>query len=218
MNYNLFPSMKAIQMYERLSEQSFLKLDDTPDNLIIFLYCVLCAHPENNFHMTYNYALENFFPKHIESLMGRFVGEMEYINQFKKEEKKDDSSINTEEKSSPNEEEPLFLSSLIPILTSDCGLDINYVMNELPYTEIESFINYNVSKKREMMEEQRFWTFLTICPHIDSDKIKGPEDLFEFSWETNERKETSKKKMEADRQRLIELGFIKENKTEDSSI
>ena len=217
MNYNLFPSMRAIQLYERLTNESFLKLEDNPDNLVAFLYCVLISHPENDFHFTFNAACSFFFPKNLENLISSFVNEMEFINQFKRTEtKEDDSSINSEEKSSPNEEEKVFLSSLIPVLVSDCGLDINFVMNELMYTEIESYINYSVSKKREEMEEQRFWTYLQMAPHIDSKKIKGPEDLFEFTWETDKRKDEAKKKMEIDRQKLIEIGIIKENKEENS--
>lgn len=213
MNYNLFPSLKAIQLYERYTHQSFLKLEETPENIIIFIYCVLCAHPENNFRMTYEGACSEFFPKYAERLVYEFTSEMEYINQFKKAETNNDSTINDEEKSSPDEGETLFLSSLIPVLISDCGLDTHYVLDEMPYTLIEEYINYNVSKKRETMEEQRFWTYLTICPHIDSKKIKGPEDLFEFSWEQGKKKRVAEEKLKADRARLIELGIIKEDKT-----
>ena len=210
MNYNMFPSMRAIQLYERFTNQSFLKLEETPENIIIFIYCVLVAHPENDFRMTFNTACSQFFPKHANDLIYRFSNEMEFINQFKRTPNEADSSINSEEKSSPKDEEPLFLSSLIPILVNECGLDIRYVLDEFPYTELETFVNYKVERDRERMTEQRFWTYLQIAPHIDGKKIKGAEDLVEFSWEKDKKTTDAINGIRDNRQKLVELGIIKE--------
>ena len=212
MNYNLFPSMRAIQLYERFTNESFLKLEQNPDNILIFIYCVLVAHPENDFRMTFTTACAQFFPKHANELVSKFAGEMEFINQFKRTSDEADSSTNEEETSSPKEEETLFLSSMIPILINECGLDTKYVLDEFPYTELETYVNYKVERDRERMEEQRFWTYLTIAPHIDGKKIKGPEDLFEFTWEKDKKKTAAENKLQADRARLVELGIIKESK------
>ena len=213
MSYNLFPSMKAIQLYERLTDESFINLEKNPENIIKFIYCCLVAHPENKFKLTFEEACESFFIKNINDLMLQFEKEMNFVNQFKVPEK-EDTVVDSGTSQQVEEQEEIFLSSLIPILVSDCGLDINYVMNELRYTEIMNFINYSVSSKREKMEEQRFWTFLQIAPHIDAKKIKGPEDLIEFTWEKDNRKKEAEKKMVTDRQRLIEVGIIKEDKGE----
>lgn len=51
--------------------------------------------------------------------------------------KEETADINTDK-----EDKPIFISQLIPILVSDCNLDINYIMNEMSYTEIDSYINY----------------------------------------------------------------------------
>ena len=66
------------------------------------------------------------------------------------------------------------------------------------------------------MENDRFWTYLTVLPHVDSKKLKEPSDLIEFTWEKDNRKRTAEAKLKADRQRLIELGIITENKEETS--
>ena len=213
MTYNLFPSMRAIKCYEKMTHNSFLDLERNQEDIVKFLYCCLIAHKENNFKYSFEEACNNFFPRHINDLLTEFAFEMNVINQFKEAESTaDDSSIDLTQNSSPKEKENMFLSSLIPILVSDCGLDINYVLDDMPYNDISMYINYNIEKKREAMETQRFWTFLEVMPHISSKaKIKKPEDLIEFTWEKDERVEEAKKKMEIDRERLIELGFIKED-------
>ena len=212
MSYNLFPSMRAIQLYERLTNTSFLELENNPDYILQFIYCCLISHPENEFHLTFNAAVTSFFPKYAESLVSEFTSQLEFVSQFKKPDSNDEGNTEGQETSSPEEKEPLFLSSLIPILVQECGLSIEFVMDRLLYTEIEMYINYNAMKKREDLEYQRFWTYLTIAPHIDSKKIKGPEDIIEFTWEKDEKKTKAEEKLKADRQRLIEVGIIKENK------
>lgn len=217
MNLNIKPNFKAIRYFERLTNVSFLELENKPELVLQYLYCCLIAHPENNFNMTFEEAVKSFFPKYAAQLIEQFAREMTFINQFKdtQEEVIDeaDSSINPQEKSSPKKKETVFLSSLIPILVYDCGLDINYVLNEMDYTDSELYIKSDIEHKREQMENQRFWTYLTILPHVGGKKLKEPKDLIEFPWEKEEKKHDAEKKFKEDRQKLVELGFIKEDKT-----
>ena len=223
MNYNLFPSFKAIRYFERMTSTPFLEIEAHPDLLVNLLYCCLIAHPENDIHMTFDQACEVFIPKHITELVECFGNEMAIIAQFNKEmtSTSDDSSIEIEQKSSPTKEENMFLSSLIPLLVTDCHLDINYVMNEFDYTDTKLYIDNCIEHQHEAMDNQRFWTYLTIAPHLGSKtKIKNPEDLVEFSWEKKEKKEEAEKRMKSERDRLIEIGLIKvedENLTEEKS-
>ena len=218
MTYNIKPNFYAIRLFERMTNTSFLEINDDPILISKVLYCCLVAHHENDFNMTFDEAMISFFPKHIEQLVSDFMKEMNFINQFKADReasnKADDSSIENPENSSPKEEETILFSSIIPILIRDCGLDPKYVLYEMDYSDCEFYIQSSVDKKREDMEEQRFWTYLMMAPHIDGKKIKGPKDLFEFSWEADARKTNAKEKLKVDRQRLIELGIIKENKEE----
>ena len=216
MSYNLFPSMRAIQLYENMTNTSFLDLENNQDKILHLLYCVLVAHPENDFHITFETACNTFFEKNVNTLVAEFTSEMAFIEQFtlKEDETKDDKSTVSDEKSSPKDPKKMFLSSLIPILVTDCHLDIEYVLDKMSYNDIEMYVSYSVSKKQEAMEEQRFWTFLNILPHINSKKIKEPEDLFEFTWEKDKRKEEAEKKLAIDRKRLIEIGIIKPDENE----
>ena len=222
MSYNLFPSFKAIRYFERMTNISFLEIENHPELVLQLLYCCLFAHPENKFRMTYEEAEESFFPKHAEELVLAFSTEMNIINQFNREDEtsSDDSSINSEEKSSPKEKENMFLSSLIPLLIINCHLDTNFVLNEMDYTDTKMYLESSVEHQHEEMENQRFWTYLQIAPHLGSkSKIKEAKDLVEFTWEKEHKKEEAEKKMKTDRQRLIELGIIKEDtEQKDSSI
>jgi len=220
MIYNIRPNFYAIRLFERMTNTSFLDVNDDPILITKVLYCCLIAHPENNFRMTYEEAIASFFPKYIDHFVKKFTEEMLFVNQFKADREAsnqpDDSSIENPENSSPRKEETILFSSVIPILIRDCGLDPKYVLYEMDYSDCEFYIQSAVDKKREDMEEQRFWTYLMMAPHIDGKKIKGPQDLFEFSWEVGEKKTKAEEKLKVDRKRLIELGIIKENKEEDS--
>lgn len=212
------PTFKAIRYFERLTNESFLDLENKPELVLAYLYCCLIAHPENSFNLTFEEALVSFFPQQSQDLIEQFSQEMNFINQFSKTGEdnitEDDSSISNNEKSSPKEQEKVFLSSLIPILVKDCGLDINFVLNEMDYTDTELYINSSVEHKREEMENERFWTYLKILPQIDSKKLKEPADLIEFPWEKEKRKIEAEEKLKRDRQKLIEIGLIKPDEAE----
>lgn len=217
----MIPSFKAIRYFERLTNTSFLELELHPELIFHLMYSCLLAHPENNFRMTFEEAMASFIPEHADELAEQLSIELNIIGQFNKEmtSSEDDSSISKTEKSSPNKEEKLFLSSLIPVLVSTCNLDLDYVMNEFDYTDTKMFIENSVERKHEDMENERFWTYLQIAPHLGSKtKIKKPEDLVEFTWEKEERKEYAEKKMKLDRQRLIEIGLIKVDDKEEETL
>ena len=221
MSYNLFPSFKAIRYFERMTGKSFLELENNPDLLLHLIYCCLLSHPENNFRMTFDDAIAHFFPKHGEELANLFANEMKIINQFNEDmiKQEDDSSINEPDNSSPAKEEKLFLSSLIPLLITNCHLDIDYVLNEFDYTDTKMYLESSVEKHHEEMENQRLWTYLTVAPHISSKaNIKKAEDLIEFSWEKGKRQKEAEEKMKQDREKLIKLGLIEpDNLTEENN-
>ena len=212
MSYNLFPSFKAIRYFERMTETPFLEIESHPELIVNLLYCCLISHPENGVRMTFSEACEEFIPNHLNELVEGFGREMAIIAQFNKEmtSSTDDKSIAGEQKSSPDKKENIFLSSVIPLLITDCHLDTNYVMNEFDYTDTKLYVDNYVQHYHEEMENDRFWTFLQIAPHLGSKtKIKEAKDVVEFSWEKEQKKEDAEKKMVSDRDKLIELGIIK---------
>lgn len=209
MDFNIRPTFKAIRLFERMTNTSFLDIDNNSNLMFHLLYCCLLAHPENNFYMTFETACNEFFPKYAEGLVEDFALEMEILNQFEAVSSSDDSSLNQQEKSSPNKEENMFLSSLIPLLIIDCHLDPDFVLNEMDYTDTELYLKSSVDHYRQAQEDKRFWTYLTVAPHISSKSgIKNADDLIEFSWEKDKKKKEAEEKMKKDRQKLIEIGLL----------
>lgn len=215
MEFNIRPTFKAIRLFERMTSTSFLDIDRNQNLMFHLLYCCLLAHPENNFYMTFETACTEFFPKYAEGLVESFALEMEILNQFEAVSSSDDSSLNQQEKSSPNKEENMFLSSLIPLLIIDCHLDPDFVLNEMDYTDTELYLKSSVDHYRQAQEDKRFWTYLTVAPHISSKSgIKNADDLIEFSWEKDKKKEEAKKNIKRDRQKLIDIGLLQPDENE----
>nr|DAN25549.1 MAG TPA: hypothetical protein [Bacteriophage sp.] len=72
------------------------------------------------------------------------------------------------------------------------GLDAYYAMNEMELCDIPMYLLAYENKRKEIMEERRLWTYLTILPHIDASKmVNGAKDLIAFPWEDNTQKEIS---------------------------
>ena len=144
MNYNIKPSLRAIRFYELMTGTSFLELDQHLEFYFHMLYCCMLAHKENNFNMTFEEAMNEFFPKYGEQMIEEFSHEMTVLNQFKEKDERLDVSVGQEESSSPDKEETMFLSSVIPSLVAECGLDIHYVLDELPYTDINMYVKNSI--------------------------------------------------------------------------
>ena len=60
------------------------------------------------------------------------------------------------------------------------------VRHKLVTRIVEAYEKYE-EKKKEDMEASRLWTYLTMCAHMDSKKIKGPRDIMKFPWEDQPR-------------------------------
>lgn len=202
LDYTLKLNIKSIVLYERLTQNSFASFTPTIENVLPLLYCMLVAN--NEFTSSYEETVEYLFSdekflsdltKKLESLL-KFQGQFSNTTFYKEEiaEYKEDKKKNKEEK-------PVFISQLIPILISDCGLDINYVMYEMNYSEIDLYIHYKDEKQKAEMEDKRFWTYLSMLPHIDSKKCKIT-DLIEFEWEKDKKKKEGLKTIEKDREKF----------------
>ena len=146
----------------------------------------------------------------MKELSERLEKEMKFQSQFKSpfiEENNVSTIDNT------TNDKPIFITQMIPILVVDCGLDINYVLNEMSYTDIDLYIKYKDDKEKTKLEEQRLFTYLTVLPHIDSKKC--PIDKFlPFQWEENEKKEKGMKEIELNQHKLQEFLKSKNNELE----
>lgn len=86
----------------------------------------------------------------------------------------------------PSEESnqtPDTISSIVATLIMN-GLDARYALNEMELYDLPMYIKSYESKKQEEMESSRLWTFLSMLPHIDAQKmVNGAKDLILFPWE-----------------------------------
>lgn len=205
LDYKFKLNIRSIVLYERLTGESFASFKSDVERVIPLIYCILAGNNEINF--SYEEAIEFLFSdeefmkdlsKKLEDSL-RFQSQFSHITFYKDES---DNQVDNEKKLDP--EKPVFISQLIPILVSDCGLSIEYVMNEMHYSEIDSFIHYKDEKYKARMEEKRLFTYLTIAPNIDTKKVTV-EKLLPFEWEKEKKKKEGLKTIERDRAKFEEF-------------
>lgn len=182
-------NIKALIHFEKLTGKSFSDIDfeDYKDSLKLIYCCYYC----NNEDFTYTYdsfekvVLNN--QKQSQKIFNQFNKIVILQNQFTSYRER----VNSTEENTGK----IYVHKLIPILVTNCGLDINYILNEMPVDEIGLYIsNYNINKQEEL-QLQRLWSFYSILPHIGK-KLKSPKDLILFNWEKEE--EINKSKAIAD--------------------
>lgn len=201
--YDLKLNIKSLVLFERLTKTSFQNFNGTIEQIIPLLYCMLVAN--NTFKETYENTIKYLFSDEIflKVLSDKLEKLLKYEEQF-------NASIeniikeNAVELNVEKENKAIFISQLIPILVSDCNLDINYIMNEMNYTEIDSYINYRDTKYKSNLEEKRLFTYLSIIPHIDTKKC-SMQQLLPFDWEIEHKKEQGLKTIEQDKHKLDEF-------------
>lgn len=208
LKYNIKLNIKSIVLYEKLTQESFAYFDGTISKIIPLLYCMLVAN--NDYNETYEDTVTYLFKN--ESLMKdlgeRLEKQMKFQAQFKSPFNEEEINLSDKTDKVSNEKQ-VFITQMIPILVVDCGLDINYVLNEMQYTDIDLYIKYKDDKERTKLEEKRLFTYLTVLPHIDSKKCPI-EKFLPFQWEEKEKKEKGLKEIEMNQHKLQE--FLKSKK------
>lgn len=111
--------------------------------------------------------------KLLNRLFLKYSSTMKYLNQFNA------NTANTESTE-------LTITQLATSLIVKYGVDAHYVMCEMEMWEIEGYFEMAEDKKKEMLTEQRLWTYLDILPHIDGKKISSPQQMLPFVWEEDD--------------------------------
>lgn len=215
---NLKMSIKSIVLFEKMTNIPFSDLSFTeqsilnnPDVFLKLLYCILISHPENQIKYTFEGACEQLFTEQNLVLYSTFLSnEIALMNQFVDSKLlKDVNTDILEDHKEEKEHKSVYMKNLVPILILDCGLDADFVLNELNYTDIDDYLKYREDKHKNDLEEKRLFTYLTISPHIDTKKCKTPEKLLPFPWEKADRKNKAEDGIKNVRDRLLELGILK---------
>lgn len=202
--YKIALNIKSCCMYEQIFDKNFLKMNEAEDVLELMYCCVVVNNP--TLMMTYDtfkvFVEDSKVAKWLEKEYRKIS---EFNAQIKKKEPEVDAGVEKEE-----EAQELTMTDIASTLIVKYGIDPHYVMFEMELWEIQAYLTAaDVQRKAELVE-RRFWTYLTIAPHIDSKKIKKPEDLVPFEWEKGENKPTIDSKTTA-----AALGFLR-GKTEEN--
>lgn len=202
-DFKLKINMKTILLYEEMSGKSFYEVGG--EDIMLLIYCSLVVN--NDLSITKNHfdiIMKN--EKIARELMTKCQSELDFIQQFIKTD--DKVKQETEEVEKDNK-----VSNVVNMILLQNNLDINYVMYEMRLWELAPLIKTIEEKTKVDMVEKRFWAYLNICPHIDSKKIKGPEDILPFPWEKDNKKEAALKFMDDNNEAI--KAFFNKNKKED---
>lgn len=205
--FKLKLNMKTILLYEEMSGKSFY--DVGGEDIMLLIYCALVVN--NDLTITkahFDTIMKN--EKIARELMSKCQSELDFMQQFTP--KMEDSE--TQELDGEILENTK-ISDIIHMLILQHDLDINYVMYQMRLWEIAPLVKTIGEKVKSDMVEKRFWTYMTICPHIDSKKVKGPESLLPFPWEKENKKKDAIKFMEKNKQGI--MSFFNKDKKEENN-
>lgn len=207
--YKLRLNIKACCLYEQITGNNFLKMS-TVDDMLELVYCCLVTN-NPSLLMTYKVFQTLVKDKKVSNWINKEYGRLsEFSAQIK-------SSIKTDEKVEEGDEEAedveeVTMTDVAAALIVRHGVDAHYVMYDMDLWEIEPFMNAADVQRKADLITQRFWTYLTIAPNIDTKKVKSPEDLVPFEWE--KRDEEAKKKLEEITPAVVK--FLSGNKEENN--
>jgi hypothetical protein len=202
-DFKLKINMKTILLYEEMSGKSFYEVGG--EDIMLLIYCALVVN--NDLSITKNHfdiIMKN--EKIARELMAKCQSELDFIQQFIETDNKVKQETGEIEKDNK-------ISNMVNMILLQNNLDMNYVMYEMRLWELAPLIKAIEEKTKADMVEKRFWAYLNICPHIDSKKIKGPEDILPFPWEKDNKKEAAMKFIETNNDAI--KAFFNKNKTED---
>ena len=165
-------TIKSIIRWEQLSSKPFTEIDITSESDIeTLLYCT------SDMSVTFDLYKGTFnSPKVLKKKISDLVSYMSVYAQFvpKSDDKGENQYIRD------------IASSLIA-----SGIDAHFVFDELELQDLPIITKAIEERKKEDMESKRLFTYLTILPHIDAEKLpNGAKDLLPFPWDEEIKKET----------------------------
>lgn len=188
MKYNIALNVRAAIKYEQLTNKSFLEIDySSEDDIKNLLYACMSAKniiTRKEFEGLYSNE------KHKKGMSLEVMRQVEQMGDFSGKKKYVGNSGDTSDYLTQK------ISDVVEYLI---GYGHNII--DCQINELQIYLNAVDKKKREDMESQRLWTYLSILPHVDAKKIKTPSDLYPFPWEI----EAKQKELEKEVNENMEL-------------
>ena len=180
-------TLRAVLLFEKLTARSFSTLSILDeDDAVTLLYCLQrCEEGGSVLPLdVWKQVLESG------SVKGELYARLERTLEAMIPLSFTSSESTTSAEGEDNGDAPDF-TSIAGMLVVDGGLSPSYVMDTMELWEIPVFLDALDRKKREALEHQRLFTWMTMMPHLSSDSVGSPEELLPFPWEqadTNARK------------------------------
>lgn len=175
-------TLRAVLLFEKLTARSFssLSIIDEED-AVTLLYCLQrCEEGGSVLPLdVWKQVLESESVK--SGLYARLERTLEAMIPLSFTSSEGATSAEVED----NGDAPDF-TSIAGMLVVDGGLSPSYVMDTMELWEIPAFLDALDRKKKEHLEHQRLFTWMTMMPHLSSDSVGSPEELLPFPWEQAE--------------------------------
>lgn len=178
-------TVRDLLRYERLLGRSIFA--DEPDGATL----IYCTTPE----AYTRYTLEEwsrttlgasaFMAEEAKEL----ARELSALQQYSKVEARDERSEVREEPTA-NSQQPRALTDVVTELLTEGVVPADYLLERAELWELTIYIDATQRKRQQRLERERLWSYMGLLPHIDSKKIKRPEDLIPFAWDEEARPTT----------------------------
>lgn len=171
-------TIRDLLRYERLLGRSIFA--DEPDGATL----IYCTTPE----AYTRYTLEEwsrttlgasaFMAKEAKEL----ARELASLQQYSGLDARDERSEVREEQS-----EVRTLTDVVTELLTESVVPADYLLERAELWELTIYIDATQRKRQQRLERERLWSYMGLLPHIDTKKIKRPEELLPFSWDEETR-------------------------------
>ena len=171
-------TVRDLLRYERLLGRSIFA--DEPDGATL----IYCTTPE----AYTRYTLEEwsrttlgasaFMAKEAKEL----ARELSALQQYSGLEARDER-LEVREEPTANSQQPRALTDVVTELLTESVVPADYLLERAELWELTIYIEATQRKRQQRLERERLWSYMGLLPHIDSKKIKRPEDLIPFAWD-----------------------------------
>lgn len=175
-------TLRAVLLFEKLTARSFSSLSILDEeDAVTLLYCLQrCEEGGSVLPLdVWKQVLES------ESVKSELYARLERTLEAMIPLSFTSSEGATSAEGEDNGDAPDF-TSIAGMLVVDGGLSPSYVMDKMELWEMPAFLDALDRKKREALEHQRLFTWMTMMPHLSSNSVGSPEELLPFPWEQAE--------------------------------
>lgn len=171
-------TVRDLLRYERLLDRSIFA--DEPDGATL----IYCTTPEAYTRYTLQewsrttLGASAFMAKEAKEL----ARELASLHQYSKVDTRDER-LEVREKQA----EVRTLTDVVTELLTDGVVPADYLLERAELWELTIYIEATQRKRQQRLERERLWSYMGLLPHIDSKKIKRPEDLIPFAWDEEAR-------------------------------